>query len=168
MIMQMTCEMLDGQCYFLQNYIFWDSKEKTLMTINLCVVACFGIIPVLFIPIRYFIVAGLWGLVSLSSPFCKAIGQAILQLAIEYEIGRRLSEIYERFENGQFHFYSIVGTFLSWIPFLKRLAEIVKQKQEGAELRRPTSMQQFYERENSIEDLNSNGSLEGVGETEIF
>ena len=43
-------------------------------------------LPLIFIPIRYLMVAGLWGLVSLSSPFCMTLAKSFLEVGLEYAV----------------------------------------------------------------------------------
>lgn len=68
-IMQLAGDSFEVLYYIIEHFLYWKSKEKTLFTLNLCFLAFLGMLPVILIPLRYLIVAGMWGLVSLSSPF---------------------------------------------------------------------------------------------------
>jgi hypothetical protein len=71
-IMGLTGDVFEVQYYIIENCFYWKSKEKTLLMLNLMLLAFFGTLPLIFIPIRYFVVLGLWGIVSMSSPYCVA------------------------------------------------------------------------------------------------
>lgn len=43
-------------------------------------------LPLIVIPVRYLMVAGMWGLTSLSSPFCIYVGKSFLEVGLEYAI----------------------------------------------------------------------------------
>jgi hypothetical protein len=77
-IMQFTGDFFEVQYYILENYFYWKSKEKTLLTMNLCLLAFFAMLPLWIIPLRYIVVLGLWLSVSLSSPFCVTVGRSIV------------------------------------------------------------------------------------------
>ena len=77
-IMTIVSDAFEMQHYFLDNYFYWKSKEKTLFTLNICLIQVILLVPMMFFPIRYVVVLLLWGIVSLSSPFCVACGQAIV------------------------------------------------------------------------------------------
>ena len=70
--------MIEVQHYVLDNFIYWKNKEKTLFTLNICFAASAGLITLWFVSIRYLIVIGLWGVVSLSSPFFLALGKSMI------------------------------------------------------------------------------------------
>jgi hypothetical protein len=94
-IMSLTGDVFDFQYFFIENCLYWKNPEKTLFMLNSMLVAFVGMLPLLFIPLRYVIVAGMWGLTSLSSPFFVAVGQAIIQLMLEYGIVfERMAPIY--------------------------------------------------------------------------
>jgi hypothetical protein len=76
--MSITGDMFEIQYYIIEHFFFWKSKELTLMNLNILLLSFFGALPLYIIPIRYLLVFGLWFTVSLSSPFCVALGQAIL------------------------------------------------------------------------------------------
>lgn len=76
--MQYTGDFFEVQYYILENFFYWKSKEKTLLTLNICLVITVALIPLWVIPLRYLVAIGLWLLVSLSSPFCVAVGRSIL------------------------------------------------------------------------------------------
>ena len=63
-IMGLTGDMIDQQFSFMENFIFWKNKEKTLVTLNVCFFLVAAMIPLWIIPIRYFVVVGLWGAVA--------------------------------------------------------------------------------------------------------
>jgi hypothetical protein len=77
-IMQVTGDLFEVVYHVLENFFFWHSKEKTLFTLNILAGASLGAIPLMFIPFRYIIAAGLWGIVSLSSPFFCAVFKSLL------------------------------------------------------------------------------------------
>lgn len=64
LLMQITGDSIEVQYNVLENFFYWHSKEKTLLTLNLCVASFFGLIPVWIIPLRYFIVIGLWAAIA--------------------------------------------------------------------------------------------------------
>lgn len=82
----MTGDAFEVQYYLIEHFLYWKSKEKTLFTLNLCFLAFLGMLPVIFIPLRYVAVAGMWGLASLSSPFFMAVFKSLLQVALEYGV----------------------------------------------------------------------------------
>lgn len=131
-IMQLTGDMIEMQHYVVENFFYWKSKEKTLLTLNLCLVKSLLLVPLMVIPVRYFIVLGLWGIVSLSSPFCVACGQAIIQILLEYGIIFErylpvyMTELHERLENSVW--IPRIFYILSWLPFVNRLVPSKKAK----------------------------------------
>ena len=124
--------MIEMQHYVVENFFYWKSKEKTLLTLNLCLVKSLLLVPLMVIPVRYFIVLGLWGIVSLSSPFCVACGQAIIQILLEYGIIFErylpvyMTELHERLENSVW--IPRIFYILSWLPFVNRLVPSKKAK----------------------------------------
>ena len=102
--MQYTGDLFEVQYYILENFFYWNSKEKTLLTLNLCLVSFLALIPLWIIPLRYLVVIGLWLGVSVSSPFCVAVFRSFLQLGIEYGIVLErtvptyMSELFERID----------------------------------------------------------------------
>lgn len=77
-IMSITGDAFEMQHYILDNFFYWKNKEKTLLTLNVCLAQIILLVPLMFFPVRYVIILLLWGIVSLSSPFCVACGQAII------------------------------------------------------------------------------------------
>ena len=82
-----------------------------------------GLLPLVFIPKRYLIVAGLWGAVGANSPFFMSIAMALAQLGLEYGI------IFERKAPAYMtHIHEKLLTvwmprmvsILSWIPYVNR------------------------------------------------
>ena len=63
-LMKITGDSIEVQHNLLENFFYWHSKEKTLLTLNLCVLSFFGLLPIWLIPLRYFIVLGLWGAIA--------------------------------------------------------------------------------------------------------
>ena len=47
-----------------------------MLMLNTLLLAFFGMLPLLVIPVRYIVVAGLWASVAIHSPFFVAVGQA--------------------------------------------------------------------------------------------
>lgn len=91
--------------------------------LNLLLLGFFGTLPLIFIPLRYIVVLGLWGTVSLSSPYCVAFRQGVIQLALEYGI------VLERFLPTYMNQFMIkcdavyiprLVYILSWIPVINR------------------------------------------------
>jgi hypothetical protein len=72
-IMSLTGDIFDLQYYLIENCLYWKNSERTLLTLNTCLVAFLALLPVIFVPLRYLIVAGMWGAMSLSSPFFMAV-----------------------------------------------------------------------------------------------
>lgn len=120
-IMQLSGEHIEDALTGFENYYFWKSKEKTLFACNFCL-ACFVLmLPLYVIPFRFVLVAGLWGLVSLSSPFCVAVFKALIQITLEYGI------IFERYMPGiiaathekfEVDYIPRVLAIMRWIPFV--------------------------------------------------
>lgn len=77
-IMQVAGDTFEVQYYIIDNFLYWKSKEKTLFTLNACFGAFIGMLPLIVIPLRYLIVAGMWFIVSLSSPFFLAVFKSLL------------------------------------------------------------------------------------------
>lgn len=130
-LMKVTGEMTEVQYYILENFFYWHSKEKTLLTLNMCLIAFVALLPMLFIPARYFVVAGLWGIVSLSSPFCIAIGKSLIQISIEYGIVLErtlppyIDELFFKIE----HVYiPRTQAILRWVPIVRRYVPAVKKQ----------------------------------------
>lgn len=84
--MQVTGDSFEVIYHVLENFFYWQSKEKTLFTLNMLAFASVGAVPLMFLPFRYFVAIGLWGIVSLSSPFWCAVFKSLLQLFLEYGI----------------------------------------------------------------------------------
>ena len=76
-IMSLTGDIFDLQYYLIENCIYWKSAERTLLTLNGCLMLFLGSLAVFVIPLRYIMVAGIWGSMSLSSPFVIAVIPAI-------------------------------------------------------------------------------------------
>lgn len=79
-------------------------------------------IPLVFIPVRYLIVAGIWAITAMSSPFFTAIGKAFLTIALEYAVViERISPIY--IDKFMFKLVTVYIPFLHkvlrWVPFIK-------------------------------------------------
>jgi hypothetical protein len=81
--MRLHGDATEVQYYILENYFYWKNKEKTLYTLNLCVLAIFALIPLWIIPIRYIIVGGMWIGVASNSPFFMALFKSLVQLGLE-------------------------------------------------------------------------------------
>lgn len=125
-IMQYTGDFFEVLYYVFENFFFWKSKEKTLLTLNLCLIIFIALIPLWIIPLRYLVVAGLWLSVSLSSPFCVAVGRSILQLSIEYGIviermvPTYMNDLFERIDKV---YIPRAQRIMRWIPILNRYVE---------------------------------------------
>lgn len=124
--MQYTGDFFEVLYYVFENFFFWKSKEKTLLTLNLCLIIFIALIPLWIIPLRYLVVAGLWLSVSLSSPFCVAVGRSILQLSIEYGIviermvPTYMNDLFERIDKV---YIPRAQRIMRWIPILNRYVE---------------------------------------------
>ena len=117
----MTGDGIEMQYYLMEHFVYWKSKEKTLFTLNICLLASLGSIPLVLIPIRYLMVAGLWGLTALSSPFFMAVGKAVLTVALEYAfVIERLAPSYiDTFLINLYTKYiPTIHAFLRWIPLV--------------------------------------------------
>ena len=121
--MSISGDLFELQYYIIENFFYWKSKEKTLLTLNIMLLGFFGALPLFIVPIRYLVVMGLWLVVSLSSPFCVAIGQAIIQILIEYGLVMErvlpvyMSHFHHKMENV---YVPRVKSILSWIPIVNR------------------------------------------------
>ena len=124
--MQYTGDFFEVLYYVFENFFFWKSKEKTLLTLNLCLIIFIALIPLWIIPLRYLVVAGLWLSVSLSSPFCVAVGRSILLLSIEYGIviermvPTYMNDLFERIDKV---YIPRAQRIMRWIPILNRYVE---------------------------------------------
>lgn len=107
----------------MENFFYWNSKEKTLLTLNVCAAGFFGLLPLLLIPLRYIIVIGLWLAVAAHSPCWLALGKALMQIGLEYGI------VIERWLPGymddlftrcKYVYIPKILYFISWIPLLNR------------------------------------------------
>ena len=83
-------------------------------------------LPVMVIPLsalRYIIVAGMWGLTALSSPFFMTYGKSLLQILMEYGLVlERIAPAYIEYailkiEN---EYIPRLHAFLRWIPYVSR------------------------------------------------
>lgn len=96
--------------------------------LNCLLIASIGMLPILVIPLRYIFVAGLWGVVSLSSPFIMAVTKSLLQITLEYGIAAErflppmIDDFVERLET--VHIPRIYA-FLRWIPIVARYVPTV-------------------------------------------
>ena len=130
--MVVTGDSFEIQYYVLENFVFWKSKEKTLLTLNLMLIIFFAMIPMWFFPMRYFVAAGLWISVAYNSPFWRAVGLAMFQMAIEYGIiMERWIPVYmngfvDRIDNYYWPWFKYI---VSWIPYFNRYLEQPKDKQ---------------------------------------
>ena len=122
-IMQVTGDAFEVQYYVIEHFLYWKSKEKTLFTLNMCFFAILAMLPLIIIPLRYLIVAGMWGLTCSSSPFFMAIGKSLLQVGLEYGI------VLERFAPAyidgvlwkiEMVYIPRVQAFLRWVPYVSR------------------------------------------------
>lgn len=122
-MMQITGDSIEVQYYMLENFFYWHSKEKTLLTLNMCVLAFAGLVPVLLIPLRYFIVIGLWGAIAQNSPFCVAVGKSIIQISMEYGIVLErtlptyMGDLLDQIENV---YIPRTLAILRWVPIVRR------------------------------------------------
>lgn len=122
-LMSMTGDLFDFQYYVIEQCFFWKSKEKTLLTLNTMLMAFLATLPILLIPLRYIVVAGIWGGMAVNSPFAMAVGQAILQILIEYGIvfERKAPILMNTFHHKLEHVYIPRAKYiLSWIPYASR------------------------------------------------
>ena len=91
--------------------------------LNILLLSSFLALPLVFVPVRYFLVAGLWGAVSLSSPFCVAVRQGLVQLTLEYGIViERVMPVYMNHIHLKMETVYIprILWLLRWIPVLNR------------------------------------------------
>lgn len=77
-VMTGTGDFFEIQYYLIEQCFYWKNKQKTLLMLNILLLTSFLALPLLIIPLRYFLVLGLWGAVSLSSPFCVAVRQGLV------------------------------------------------------------------------------------------
>ena len=124
MLMQVTGDSFEVQYYVLDNFFYWKSKEKTLYTLNLCLLGFFCALPVYIIPLRYVLTLGLWSLVAMNSPFWLAVGKALVQIGLEYGIvlERWLPVYFDGLLYRLEHRYiPRIRYIISWIPILNRV-----------------------------------------------
>jgi hypothetical protein len=91
--------------------------------LNILLLSVFLAIPLLFIPVRYFLVLGLWATVSLSSPFCVALRQGLVQIVLEYGIVvERVMPVYMNSLHAKLETVYIprIVWVLSWVPIVNR------------------------------------------------
>lgn len=130
-IMTLMGELFDFQYYFIEHCFYWKTPEKTLLTLNTCLFAFLGALPLLLVPLRYVVVLGMWGFVASFSPFLVAVGQAIAQIMIEYGIVFErlapgyMTEFHHRFETV---YIPRLIYFLSWIPYVNRYLPELPQR----------------------------------------
>ena len=86
MTMQVGGDTFEVLYYILDNFFYWKNKEKTLLTQNILFAVSIATIPLIFIPIRYIIVVGLWSAVGMNSPFFSALVKSFIQISLEYGI----------------------------------------------------------------------------------
>jgi len=137
-IMQATGDTFEVQHYIVENFFYWKSKEKTLFTLNLCFIAFIGMLPLLVIPLRYLMVAGLWGVTSLSSPFFMAVFKSLAQIGLEYGIVfERLAPAYTEaiLWKIEMVYLPTIQAILRWIPIINRYVPGTKQRKDSVERR---------------------------------
>ena len=122
-VMQVGGDTFEVMYYVIEHFVFWKSKEKTLFTLNLCFLAFLGMLPIIVIPLRYLAVVGLWGLVSLSSPFCMAVAKSVIQVALEY--GAVLERVLPGYIEGalvriETVYIPRVQAVLRWVPYISK------------------------------------------------
>lgn len=122
-IMSATGDVFEVQYYIIEQCFYWQNKQKTLLMLNILLLSFFLAIPLLFIPLRYFLVLGLWGTVSLSSPFCVALRQGLVQIVLEYGIVmERVMPVYMNSFHAKMETVYIprIVWVLSWVPIVNR------------------------------------------------
>lgn len=138
-IMQVTGDAFEVQYYLIEHFLYWKSKEKTLFTLNVCFIACLCMLPLIVIPLRYLIVAGMWGLTGLSSPFFMAVGKSLLQVGLEYGI------VLERFAPAyidgvlwkvEMVYIPRVQAVLRWVPYVCRYIPTAQQYSDSVDRRK--------------------------------
>mmetsp|Transcript_7459 Transcript_7459/g.12609 ORF Transcript_7459/g.12609 Transcript_7459/m.12609 type:complete len:500 (-) Transcript_7459:99-1598(-) len=123
-IMTFTGDSIEVQYYVLENFFYWKNKESTLFTLNACLLGVLGLVPLWLIPLRYFIVLGIWGGVGAQSPFFMAIARSLLELALEYGIiletflPSYMNDLHYRVE---FVYIPRLVRVWRWLPLLNRL-----------------------------------------------
>lgn len=126
MIMSMTGDTIDFIYYLIENCLFWKSPEKTLMTLNGCLLVFLGMLPILVIPLRYLIVVGMWGAMAQNSPFLCALSASMLQIGIEYGIvfERKAPIIMTKVHWKLVNVYiPRIKYIISWVPYLNRYVD---------------------------------------------
>ena len=78
----MTCENIDQAYWFIENFLFWKSWERTLFLINSLFLSMFGIFIALFIsiPFHLIIAVAIWIPPILCSDFMKTLGEASVKI----------------------------------------------------------------------------------------
>lgn len=76
--MQVTGDIFEVWYYVIEHFFYWKSKDKTLYTLNMCVMVSLGLLPVLVIPLRYFVVVAMWSITALNSPFTMAVFKSLV------------------------------------------------------------------------------------------
>jgi hypothetical protein len=74
LIMGLTSDATDNMFEYIEEYLYWKNPDKTMELVKemlkLPIPLAFGLY---FLPIRYFLVAGLWITAGKNSPFFKSI-----------------------------------------------------------------------------------------------
>jgi hypothetical protein len=137
-VMQVGGDAFEVQYYIIEHFLFWKSKEKTLLTLNLCFLSFCCQLPLIFVPLRYLLVAGLWGLVSLSSPFCMAVAKSLIQVALEY--GVVLERVLPSYIEGalvriESVYIPRIQAILRWVPYINKYIPDAQSYRESIERR---------------------------------
>ncbi len=74
LIMGLTSDATDNMFEFIEEFLYWKNPDKTMGLIKEMLKLPIPIgIGLLFLPIRYFIVAGIWITAAKNSPFFKSV-----------------------------------------------------------------------------------------------
>ena len=78
----MTGENIDNAYWFIENFMFWKSSERTLFLLNGLFLTSFLLLGLVFFqpPIRYGIAASIWMIPASNSDFVRRLGQSLVKI----------------------------------------------------------------------------------------
>ena len=125
------------------------------MTQNILLGVSFASIPVIFVPFRYIVLAGIWGAVGMNSPFFVALMKSFIQILLEYGlvIERSLPNYMEQFNfNLEFVWIPRVQAILRWIPYVRQYVPSLNDynKQVQSRFEQSTRFSTFAEDKKSL------------------
>ena len=85
--MGLTSDATDNMFEFIEEFLYWKNPDKTMNLIKemlkLPIPIAFGLF---FLPLRYFLVAGIWITAAKNSPFFKSVFQITIKKGQEMTI----------------------------------------------------------------------------------